>query len=103
MEFKVARRPYLGNWLPLSICHIYQDFMSASKIISKTPKMKQVKHLLSKINLAQEYYADKLYIIIQNPTDDMIADCLTKPKSPYTNATFEAFYSLYLIFIYKYC
>jgi len=76
--------------LPLLICHLYQDNLSASKIISKTTKTKQVKHLLSKINLAQQYYTDKLYIIIQTPTDDMIADGLTKPKSPYTYATFEA-------------
>ena len=39
-------------------------------------------HLLSKINLAQKYYADKLYAIIQTPPDDMIADDLTKPKAP---------------------
>ena len=75
--------------MPLSICHLYQDNLSASQIISKTTKTKQVKHLLSKINLAQQYYADKLYIIIQTPTDDMIADGLTKPKSPYTYANFE--------------
>ena len=69
--------------LPLSICHLYQDNLSASKIISKSAKTKQVKHLLSKINLDQHYYADKLYAIIQTPTDDMIADALTNPKAPY--------------------
>ena len=76
--------------LSLSTCHLYQDNLSASKIISKTTKTKQVKHLLSKINLAQQYFADKLYIIIQTPTADMIADALTKPKSPYNYASVEA-------------
>ena len=83
--------------LPLSICHLYQDNLSASKILSKSAKTKQVKHLLSKINLAQQYFADRLYviiyiIIIQTPTDDMIADALTKPKAPYIYiyASFEA-------------
>ena len=76
--------------LPLSICHLYQDNLSASKIISKTTKTKQVKHLLSKINLCQQYFADKLYEIIQTPTDEMIADALTKPKSPYNYASIEA-------------
>ena len=77
--------------LPLSICYLYQDNLSASKIITKSTKTKQVKHLLSKINLAQQYYADKLYVIIQTPTEDMIADGLTKPESPYTYATSEAY------------
>ena len=76
--------------LPLSICYLYQDNLSASKIITKSTKTKQVKHLLSKINLAQQYYADKLYTIIQTPTDDMIADTLTKPKAPYNYASIEA-------------
>ena len=76
--------------LPLSICYLYQDNLSASKIITKSTKTKQVKHLLSKINLAQQYYADKLYVIIQTPTEDMIADALTKPKAPYNYASFEA-------------
>ena len=52
-------------------------------------KTKQVKHLLSKINLAQQYYADKLYVIIQTPTEVMIADALTKPKAPYNCASIE--------------
>ena len=51
--------------LPLTICHLYQDNLSASKIMMKSTKTKQVKHLLSKINLAQQYFADKLYVIIQ--------------------------------------
>ena len=33
---------------------------------------------------------NKLYVNIQTPTDNMIADGLTKLKSPYTYATFEA-------------
>ena len=41
--------------LPLSICHHYQDNFSA-KILSKT---KQVKYLLSKNNLAKQYFADR--------------------------------------------
>ena len=45
---------------------------------------------MSKINLAQQYYADKLYVIIQTPTEDMIADALTKPKAPYNYASIEA-------------
>jgi len=76
--------------LSLSICHLYQDNLSASKIIMKTTKTKQVKHLLCKINLAQQYFADKLYDIIQTPTEDMIADALTKPKAPYNYASVEA-------------
>ena len=65
--------------------------MSASKNITKTAKTKQIKHLLRKINLAQQYYAeDKLYVIIQTPTEDMIADALTKPKAPCYFAFVEA-------------
>jgi hypothetical protein len=56
----------------------------------KSTKTKQVKHLLSKINLAQQYFADKLYVIIQTPTEEMIADSLTKPKAPYDYSTLEA-------------
>jgi hypothetical protein len=66
-------------------------YLSASKILSKSAKTKQVKHFLSKINLAQQYFADRLYVIIQTPTDDMIADALTKPKLHIHNyASFEA-------------
>jgi hypothetical protein len=67
--------------LPLSICYLYQDNLSASKVIKKLTKTKQLKHLLSKINLLQQYHADKLFEIIQTPTGEMIADSLTKPKS----------------------
>ena len=56
----------------------------------KSTKTKHVKHLLSKINLAQEYFADKLYVIIQTPTEEIIADSLTKPKAPYNYITIEA-------------
>ena len=43
--------------LQLSIFHLYQDNLSASKILSKSAKTKQVnKHLLSKLNLAQQYF-----------------------------------------------
>ena len=44
----------------------------------------------SKINLARQYFADRLYVIIQTPTDDMIADALTKSKASYNDASFEA-------------
>ena len=62
--------------LPLSICYLYQDDLRASQIISKSARSKQVKYFFSKINLAQQYFADRLYIIIQTPTDDMISDLL---------------------------
>ena len=65
--------------LPLSICYLHQDNLSASKIITKSTKTKQVKHLLSKFNLAQQYYADKLYVIIQTPTE---CRCPHQIKSP---------------------
>ena len=74
--------------LPLTICHLYQDNLSASKIMMKSTKTKQVKHLLSKINLAQQYFDDNLYVIIQTPTE-MIADSLTKPKASYDYSTLE--------------
>jgi len=32
--------------------------------------------MLSKINLAQLYFADKLYVIVLTPTEEMIADAL---------------------------
>ena len=89
-EFEVARRPYVGDWIAALDMSSLPGQLECLQNISKTTKTKQVKHLWSKINLAQQYYADKLYIIIQTPTDDMIADGLTKPKSPYTYATFEA-------------
>jgi hypothetical protein len=76
--------------LQLSISYLYQDNLSASKVIKKLTKTKQLKHLLSKINLAQQYHADKLFEIIQTPTDDMIADSLTKPKSAYNYVIVEA-------------
>ena len=47
---------------PMDVCHLYQDNL---KILSKSTKTKQVKHFLSKINLAQQYFADRLYIITQ--------------------------------------
>jgi hypothetical protein len=50
--------------LPTTISHLYQDNLSASKVIMKQTKTKQLKHLLSKINLAQQYHADKLFEII---------------------------------------
>ena len=56
----------------------------------KQTKTKQLKHLLSKINLAQKYHADKLFEIIQTLTDEMIADLLTKPKSAYNYIIVEA-------------
>ena len=71
--------------LLLSICHLYQDNLNAFKIILKYAKTKQVK-----IKLAQQYYADRLYTIIQTPTDDMIADTWIKPKAFYNYASFEA-------------
>jgi len=76
--------------LPTTISHLYQDNLSASKVIMKQTKTKQLKHLLSKINLAQQYHADKLFEIIQTPTDEMIADSLTKPKSAYNYIIVEA-------------
>ena len=45
--------------LPLSIFYLYQDNISASKIISTSAETKQIKHLLRKINLAQQYYAER--------------------------------------------
>ena len=56
----------------------------------KSTKTKQVKHLLIKINLAQQYFADKLFVIVQTPTEEMIADALTKPKAPNNYSTIEA-------------
>ena len=45
---------------------------------------------MSKINLGQQYYADKFYTIIPTSTDDMIADARTKPKAPYNYSSIEA-------------
>jgi hypothetical protein len=56
----------------------------------KQTKTKQLNHPLSKINLAQQYHTDKLYEIIQTPTDEMIADSLIKPKSAYNYVIVEA-------------
>ena len=56
----------------------------------KQNKTKQLKHLLRKINLAQQYYGDKLFEIIQTPTDEMIADSLTKLTSAYNCIIVEA-------------
>ena len=56
----------------------------------KQTKTKQLKHLLSKINLAQKYHTDKLFEIIRTRTDEMIADSLTKPKSAYNHIIVEA-------------
>ena len=43
-----------------TISHLYQDNLSASKVIMKQTKTNQLQHLLSKINLAHQYHADKL-------------------------------------------
>jgi len=56
----------------------------------KSTKTKQVKHLLSMIKIAQQYFADKFYVIVQTTTEEMIADALTKPKVPYNYSTIEA-------------
>ena len=69
--------------LPTTINNLYQDNWSASEVIMKQTKTKQLQHPPSKINLAQQYHADKLFEIIQTPTDVMVADSLTKPKSTY--------------------
>ena len=45
---------------------------------------------MRKIKLAQQYYDDKLYVIIQTPTEDIIADALTKPEAPYNYVSAEA-------------
>ena len=66
-------------------------------MIMKQTKAKQLKHLLSKINLAQQYYADKLFEIIQSTTDEMIADSLKNPKSAYKYVIVEARLRVYQI------
>jgi len=47
---------------------------------------------LSNINLAQLYFADKLYVILQTPTEEMIADyeMPLPPKEPYNYSAIEA-------------
>ena len=45
--------------LNLQTCDLYQDNLSASNVIQRLTKTKQLKHLLSKIHLAQQYQADK--------------------------------------------
>ena len=75
---------------PTTISHLYQDNLSASQVIMKQTKSIQLKHLLSKINLALQYHTDKLFEIIQTPTDEMIADLLKKPKSAYNYIIVEA-------------
>ena len=39
--------------LPTTISHLYQDYLSDSKVTMKQTETKQLKHLMSKINLAQ--------------------------------------------------
>ena len=58
--------------------------------MNKSKNTKQVKHLLSKINLAQQYLAVKLYVTVQTPTKEMIVDALTKPKEPHSYSTIKA-------------
>jgi hypothetical protein len=60
----MERQSHLDIGLPLSISHLYEDYLGASKIIAKSVKTKQSKYFLTKINLAQQYHADKLCIII---------------------------------------
>jgi len=70
-----------GIGIPLTICHLNQDKRSKRvQNIVKFTKTKKVKHLLSKINLAQQYFADKLSVTVQTPTEEMIADASTKPE-----------------------
>ena len=76
--------------LPTTISHLYQDNLIASKVIMKQTKKRKLKHLLSKIYLAQQYHADKLFEIIQTPKDEIIADSLTKPTSAYNYVIVEA-------------
>jgi len=56
---------------------IFKITWAPPKLLPRLQKQ-QVKHLLRKINAAQQYYAGKLYTIIQIPADDMIADTDTK-------------------------
>ena len=67
--------------LNLFTCELYQENLITSKLIKRLMKTKQVKYLISKINLAQQYHADKLFGIIQTPIDEIISDSLTKQKS----------------------
>ena len=73
--------------LNLQMCNLYQDNLRASKVIQWLTKTKLLKLLLSKISLAQQYHVDKLFEIIQTPTDEMIADSFTKPTSACNYAT----------------
>ena len=75
--------------LNLQTCDLYQDNRSASKFIKRPTKTKQLKHQSSQINLAQVYYADKLFELILTPTYKIIADSLTKIKSAHNYTTVE--------------
>jgi len=90
ISFSLRQDPNRHQQPTDSLSYLYQDNLIASKVIIEQTKTKQLKHLLSKINLAQTYHADKLYEIIQTSTDEMIADSLTKPKSAYNYVIIEA-------------
>ena len=47
--------------LPTTMSHLYQDNLSASIVIIKQTKAKQLKHPLSKISLAQQYQVIRDY------------------------------------------
>ena len=63
------------------------------KLLPRLQKSKQVKHLLSKINLTQQYYADKLYTIIKTTMQRIwlqMPSPKPKAKAPYNYASINS-------------
>jgi hypothetical protein len=64
-----------------TIPKLFQDNTSTIYLIENPTKFKRVKHFMTKLAFARALHRDQQYKVIYIPTDDMVADCLTKPKS----------------------
>jgi hypothetical protein len=64
-----------------TIPKLFQDNTSTIYLIENPTKLKRVKHLMTKLAFARALHRDQQYQVIYIPTDEMVADCLTKPKS----------------------
>ena len=67
------------NFVIINKIILYQDNKSLIILLSENSKFKRVKHMMSKLNYARQLYNDDVYTINYIPTDEMPADCLTKP------------------------
>jgi hypothetical protein len=60
---------------------LHQDNQSTIYLLTQRTKCKKVKHLMVKLAYARGLLRDRRFAVKYIPTEHMVADCLTKPKS----------------------